>query len=90
MCSFGTVARKFLALLPGAGPTDVREVGERIRRAVAETTVLEGDQQITVTVSLGGTIYRDATTESADGLVAAADAALYEAKAADRDRLVLA
>ena len=55
---------EFMALLPGAGPADVRQVGERIRRAVAETTILEGDQQITVTVSLGGTIYRDATTES--------------------------
>ena len=81
---------EFMALLPGAGPADVREVGERIRRAVGETTIVEGDQQITVTVSLGGTIYRDATTESPDGLVAAADAALYEAKAAGRDRLVLA
>ena len=81
---------EFLVLLPGAGPSDVREVGERIRRAVAETSVVEGDQRIVVTVSLGGTTYTDATTESPDALVAQADAALYDAKEGGRDRLVLA
>lgn len=80
---------EFLVLLPGAGPADVREVGERIRRAVAETSVVEGEQQVSVTVSLGGTTYRDATTESPDALVAQADSALYESKAAGRDRIVL-
>jgi diguanylate cyclase (GGDEF)-like protein len=68
----------------------VREVGERIRRAVAETSVVEGDQRIAVTVSVGGTTYSDATTESPDALVAQADTALYDAKEGGRDRLVLA
>ena len=81
---------EFLVLLPGAGPEDVRQVGERIRRAVAETTIAEGEQRIAVTVSLGGATYRDATTESPDGLVAQADAALYQAKTSGRDRLVFA
>ena len=41
------------------------------------------------TVSLGGTTFREAA-DSADSLVAEADRALYEAKEAGRDRLVLA
>jgi PleD family two-component response regulator len=41
-------------------------------------------------VSLGGTIYRDSVTESPEQMVAAADAALYDAKAAGRDRLRVA
>lgn len=81
---------EFLVLLPGAGPDDVREVGERIRRAVAETTITEGEQRIAVTVSIGGTTYRDVSTDSPDDLVAQADLALYEAKSAGRDRLVFA
>jgi len=79
---------EFLVLLPGAGADDVREVGERIRRAVAETSVEDGDQRVGVTVSLGCATYREAT-DSVDALVALADAALYKAKEAGRNRLTL-
>jgi diguanylate cyclase (GGDEF)-like protein len=81
---------EFLVILPGAGATDLAEIGERIRRAVGETVVLEGDQRVGVTVSLGGTTYSDADIASADQLVARADTALYDAKAAGRDRLLVA
>ncbi len=81
---------EFLVLLPGAGAEDVTQIGERIRRAVAETFVVEGDQRIVVTVSLGGTTYRDSGSSSPEQLLAQADATLYEAKAAGRDRLLVA
>ncbi len=81
---------EFMVLLPGAGREDVVQIGERIRRAIAETSVAEGEQQVGVTVSLGGTIYRDSGITSPEQLVAQADAALYEAKAAGRDRLLVA
>ena len=80
---------EFLVLLPGAGLDDIREIGERVRRAVGETTVPEGDQQIAVTVSAGGASYRE-TIDSPDALIAAADAALYEAKDTGRNRIVVA
>lgn len=76
-------------ILPGAGDDDVRGIGERIRRAVAETTVEDGAIRIGVTVSLGGASYRDSAT-SPDALVSIADDALYEAKEAGRDRLIVA
>jgi diguanylate cyclase (GGDEF)-like protein len=81
---------EFLVLLPGAGAADVVEIGERIRRAIGETSVQEGDQKIAVTVSLGGTTYGDAGSGSPEELVVRADEALYEAKAAGRDRLLVA
>jgi diguanylate cyclase (GGDEF)-like protein len=80
---------EFLVLLPGAGPEDVRQVGERIRRAVAESSVADAGQRVAVTVSLGGATYRDAS-DSMESLVAMADGALYEAKESGRDRLVVA
>jgi diguanylate cyclase (GGDEF)-like protein len=80
---------EFLVLLPGAGQDDVRIVGERIRRAISETAVEDGDLRVAVTVSLGGATYRDATA-STEALVAVADAALYEAKEGGRNRLVAA
>ena len=80
---------EFLVLLPGAGPEDVKQVGERIRRAVAETSVNDGELRIGVTVSLGGATFRDAT-DSPDSLIALADGALYDAKEGGRDRLAVA
>jgi diguanylate cyclase (GGDEF)-like protein len=81
---------EFLVLLPGAGEQDVAQIGERIRRAVGETSVAEGDQRVAVTVSLGGTTYHDDVTTSPEQMVARADGALYDAKAAGRDRLLIA
>jgi two-component system cell cycle response regulator len=79
---------EFLVLLPGAGLTDVTDVGERLRRATAETWVVEGDQRIAVTISAGGAVYGDAVA-SPEELIARADAELLKAKQAGRDQLVV-
>lgn len=80
---------EFFVLLPGAGVEDVMQVGERIRRAIRETVVAEGDQRIQLTVSLGGATFRDTGVDSPDALIAEADAALYQAKTAGRDRMLM-
>jgi len=80
---------EFLVLLPGAGLADVREIGERIRRVVAETSIPEGEQQIAVTISLGGATYQEGV-DSSEALIAKADAALYQAKDTGRNRLLVA
>jgi diguanylate cyclase (GGDEF)-like protein len=81
---------EFMVLLPGAGAEDVVQIGERVRRAIGETWVEEGDQRITVRVSLGGTTYRDSGSSSPEEMLARADEALYAAKAGGRDRLSVA
>jgi diguanylate cyclase (GGDEF)-like protein len=81
---------ELLAVLPGAGRSDLAELGERLRRAVAGTVVAEGDQRISVTVSVGAASYPEDDVDSYEALVASADRALYAAKGAGRDRVVLA
>jgi diguanylate cyclase (GGDEF)-like protein len=80
---------EFLVLLPGAGAADVATIGERLRRAVGETTVPEGDQRIAITISVGGATYSE-VVDSPVTLIARADTALYEAKESGRNRLVIA
>jgi diguanylate cyclase (GGDEF)-like protein/PAS domain S-box-containing protein len=69
---------EFLIVLPGCAPEDAVEIVERLRAATAEEQ----------TCSAGLALWRPG--ESVDELVARADAALYEAKEAGRDRLVSA
>ncbi len=72
---------EFLVLLPGCAAADAPRVAERLRRVAGEAT-----GPTPVTVSAGTATIPD---DAADGvsLIAAADAALYEAKRAGRDRV---
>ena len=76
---------EFLVVLPGASAGDAARVAEALREAVAREP-LAG---VPVTMSFG-----IAATEGgpfdADAVIAAADVALYEAKAQGRDRVVTA
>ena len=76
---------EFVVLLPGADLAKTVEIGARLRDAVAEVS----SSGIQVTLSVGATCAagRDVDYRS---LFAAADAALYRAKRAGRDRLEVA
>ncbi len=81
---------EFLAVLPAASSEDTRAIGERVRRAVEETSVVEGDQAIRITVSIGGAAYPNQNVESEASLVELADEALYAAKQSGRNRVEVA
>jgi diguanylate cyclase (GGDEF)-like protein len=80
---------EFAAILPGTDAAGAEQLGERIRHAVeAHQSVFEG-ARLSVTVSAGAAVWpADGADEAA--LLAAADRALYAAKAAGRNRVVLA
>jgi two-component system, cell cycle response regulator len=76
---------EFLVLLPGCDKEQAEQSGERIRLAVMATPVVAGGSEISVTISIGAT----ATIGGPETeVLAIADAALYQAKSAGRNRTV--
>ncbi|WP_237476828.1 GGDEF domain-containing protein [Lichenibacterium dinghuense] len=80
---------EFVVIVPGLEGGFAAAAAERLRRAVAETTVsLQDGGELRATVSLGLATLRPG--ETADMLSRRADAALYGAKREGRDRVSLA
>ncbi|MDQ1685415.1 MAG: hypothetical protein QOC82_2152 [Frankiaceae bacterium] len=71
-------------IIPGAGPCEAAAVGERLRAAVE---ALGAEPRVTASV---GVASYPAAADSAEGLVRAADAAMYDAKRAGRNRTSVA
>jgi len=80
---------EFSVVLPNADHTEAQRVAERLRRAVADLVISGVEQQPRLTVSIGAAIAGTHGAALID-LLAAADHALYQAKAAGRDRVVFA
>lgn len=77
---------EFACLLPGASTANALQVAERIRANFEGRRVNVGGQVSTSTVSIGVAMAEDVGTELAT-VLAAADRALYQAKAKGRNRV---
>jgi len=77
---------EFAVLTPEVGIKGVREVAEKIRTVVANTAVKFERHTITSTVSLGLAVW-NGKEDTADALYQRADAGLYKAKQAGRNRV---
>lgn len=78
---------EFLVALPDTGPDDALRVAERMRRRIGALQIDLGDAVLAVTVS--GGIAQLRPGELLESCIARADAALYRAKAAGRDRCIV-
>lgn len=80
---------EFLVLLPGASMKGLKQVAEKIRRFVEENTVRYNNQEIKVTISIGGASYPEFDTEDSSELVKQADGNLYISKDTGRNKVTI-
>ncbi len=78
---------EFAVLLPYTHIDEAKIVGERLRRAVEETTVQLDSLNINVTISMG--LAEFTQNETGEELFERADKALYEAKEGGRNRVCI-
>jgi diguanylate cyclase (GGDEF)-like protein len=84
---------EFAILLPHTSGTEAGRVAERLRRHIAEEPIVVSDGReaavgVGITISVGVAELAH-TRQDLDELLAVADAALYQAKAAGRDRICI-
>ncbi len=93
LCRWG--GEEFAVLLPNAPKEATRIVAERIRENIQTVTHLAArtpaqmEQAFQVTVSIGAATYRD-LEDGLNDIIQRADQALYDAKTAGRNRVLLA
>lgn len=79
---------EFVVILPGLAPDRAKFTAERLRRAVQDLHVVQADQRLQITVSIGlAGCAEGMPAPSLDELLAHADQALYRAKAHGRNRV---
>jgi diguanylate cyclase (GGDEF)-like protein len=77
---------EFLLAMPETSSEGAAIVAESLRRAIAETPIAADGQTLEITVSIGVAAW---ARDDCDDLIRRADSALYAAKAAGRDRVVV-
>jgi len=78
---------EFVVILPGCLGDEVTKVAERMRRAVERLALIEKGQRLSITTSFGTASCVGQAQGGVEMLIAAADEALYAAKAAGRNQV---
>ena len=86
-CRYG--GEEFVTIMPDPALDDALRIAERIRRYVSGSPfrVAQGSELLTVTISIGVAVMSGAG-DTCEALLKRADEALYEAKAAGRNRVI--
>ncbi len=79
---------EFVLVLPGARLEDAKRTADRIRGTISELAVATGSETVRVTASFGVAAFP--TYATAEALLAAADAALYQAKRSGKNQVAAA
>jgi diguanylate cyclase (GGDEF)-like protein len=82
-CRFG--GEEFVILLPNTDLRQALNVAERLREIIATTPLVNEQELITITASLGVDEYRGNHSDSPEGFIERVDAWLYQAKHAGRN-----
>lgn len=76
---------EFLIVVPGSSEAELHELAERLRKAIEMDPICTGESRIRITLSVGAAL-APSRGKSPSTVVAAADAALYDAKRSGRNR----
>lgn len=79
---------EFLLLLPETDAAGAAKLAEKLRKIIEDTVFYHGNAEFRITITFGVCEYKRNLT--LDQLIASADNALYEGKAAGRNRVVVA
>lgn len=86
--AFRTGGEEFVIILPGVGRAALRSRAEAIRRMVEQARISTGMGSLKLTVSIGLASF-PSYGDTGQPVLRAADAALYKAKAAGRNRVMM-
>jgi diguanylate cyclase (GGDEF)-like protein len=86
--AFRTGGEEFVIILPGAGKAALRSRAEAVRRMVEQAQISAGEGTLKLTVSIGLSSF-PSYGDTGQAVLRAADAALYKAKAAGRNRVIM-
>ena len=81
--------QEFLCLVPDAGKAVLAQIAEALRARIEDSSLVHGDVELHATASFGTACFPD-DGDNVDRLVAACGAALHQAKANGRNRVVAA
>ncbi len=83
VCRYG--GEEFIVLMPEAGREEGLAMAERLRQEISRMTVVTAVGTLSLTISLGVASLDPAGEDDLEGLIARADRAMYQAKAAGRN-----
>ena len=78
-----------MLVLPGASRSDVFKIAERVRFAIAQSSIIYGESTISATVSIGVDSMPESSIENPTALIKNADTALYAAKHSGRNKTIM-
>ncbi|MFN0281570.1 MAG: diguanylate cyclase [Kineosporiaceae bacterium] len=84
-----TGGEEFLVVLGDGDAGAVRAAGQRVRAAAAEGAVQSARGRVSITVSIGGLSVCGLPAGTVEDVIHTVDSAMYAAKSAGRDRLVM-
>jgi len=79
---------EFLIVLPNATLTGLNIAAEKIRRLVEDSVIRYKNQEIKITVSIGGVSFPKEDIESVEEIIKKADENLYRAKETGRNKVI--
>jgi len=79
---------EFVIILPGTGKTALRSRAEALRKTIEQARIPAGEGTLRLTVSIGLASF-PSYGDSGQAVLRAADVALYKAKAAGRNRVIM-